>query len=76
MDKDRTPYVVLYFGQNEGKTNKKNQSIEPIGMIRQNGLIQEDDDDDDDNDEQATCSYCYNFNNYMTNMWNSHTKIT
>jgi hypothetical protein len=25
---------------------------------------------------QATCSNCYNFNNYMTNMWNRHTKVT
>jgi hypothetical protein len=64
MDPDRTPYTVLYYGQNKGETNtKKKSKYETIGMIRQNGLIQEDDDDD----ERATCSYCY-FNNYMTNM--------
>jgi len=80
MDPDRTP-----CGQNERKTNtKRKKKYEPIGVIRQNGLIQEDHDDDDDGGggggggggDQATCSYWYNFNNYMTNMGNRQTKIT
>jgi hypothetical protein len=57
------------------KNNTKKSTYGPIGMIKQNGLIQEDYDvddddydDDDDDDVQATCSNCYNFNNYMTNM--------
>jgi len=73
VDPDRTPYIVLYYGQNERKTNtKKKSKYESIGMIKQNGLIQDDDDDDD----KATCSYCYNFNNYKTNIRKRQTKIT